>query len=318
VELAGDALRRSHEQSRLTATAARTRPHLRPWPDAYPVDVIVETESSALRQLEPIQEVVSRIESAAKVSVIVLDACRDSPLQERIRRIAVEKSRELSPPKGLPPVSVVGSNTLIVYATVPGETASDGTERNSPFTASLLKHIGTPGLEIELMFKRVTKDVLKSTGGKQQPERLSRLQNELILLPSMLNVTQQSAGNSKNPSSPFPMQETASKDRYAGTYTRTRASDDTATITVTPVPGGLSGGRYAVDGSAFWRGHIGDITFIESMKNNFIEHYEFSTGSSAPRKITLIFEGDGRLRVEEEGNGGYGLNVSFVGEYERH
>ena len=149
-----------------------------------PVDIKAESESSALRELEAIQEVVARIENAAKVSVIVLDACRDSPLQERLRRIAVEKNRALVPPKGLPPVSVVGSNTLIVYATVPGETASDGAGRNSPFTASLLKNIETPGLEIELMFKRVTADILTATQGKQQPERLSRLQNELVLLPA--------------------------------------------------------------------------------------------------------------------------------------
>ncbi len=154
-----------------------------------PVDVKVETESGALRELVAIQEVVSRVENVARVSVIVLDACRDSPLQERMRRIAVEKNREVFPSKGLPPLSVVGSNTLIVYATVPGATASDGQGRNSPFTSSLLKHVETPGLEIELLFKRVTADVLNTTGGKQQPERLSRLQNELMLVPQALAAT---------------------------------------------------------------------------------------------------------------------------------
>ena len=153
-----------------------------------PVNLKAESESSALRELVAIQEVVSRIENAAKVSVIVLDACRDSPLQERLRRIAVEKNKALIPPKGLPPLSVIGSNTLIVYATVPGETASDGTGRNSPFTASVLRHIETPGLEVELMFKRVTADVLKDTGGKQQPERLSRLQTELVFLTPQQSV----------------------------------------------------------------------------------------------------------------------------------
>lgn len=148
-----------------------------------PVDLKAETESAALRELVAIQEVVSRIENAAKVSVIVLDACRDSPLQERIRRVSAEKNKGLIPAKGLPPPSAVGSNTLIVYATVPGETASDGAGRNSPFTASLLKNIETPGLDVELMFKYVTADVLAATRGKQQPERLSRLQTELMLLP---------------------------------------------------------------------------------------------------------------------------------------
>src|SRR5208337_217454 len=131
-----------------------------------PVNIKLESESSALRELVAIQEVVSKIENAAKVSVIMLDACRDSPLQERLRRVAIEKYKALIPPRGLPPISVVGSNTLIVYATVPGETASDGPGRNSPFTGSLLKHLETPGLEVEQMFKRVTADVLQSTGGQ--------------------------------------------------------------------------------------------------------------------------------------------------------
>jgi uncharacterized caspase-like protein len=149
-----------------------------------PIDVKAESESSALRELVSIQEVISRIENAAKISVIVLDACRDSPLQERLRRVAREQTKGIAPVKGLPPVSVVGSNTLIVYATVPGETASDGVGRNSPFISALLRSIETPGLEVEAMFKRVTADVLRDTGGKQQPERLSRLQSDLVLLES--------------------------------------------------------------------------------------------------------------------------------------
>jgi hypothetical protein len=147
-----------------------------------PVDIRAETESSALRELVAIQEVVSRIENAAKVSVIVLDACRDSPLQERLRRIAESKNKALERPKGLPYVPIAGSDTLVVYATVPGEIALDGPGRNSPFTTALLEHIETPGLDVEVMFKLVTAGVLSATGGKQQPERLSRLQSVIVLL----------------------------------------------------------------------------------------------------------------------------------------
>jgi uncharacterized caspase-like protein len=112
-----------------------------------PIDVKAESESSALRELVAIQEVVSRIENTAKVSVIVLDACRDSPLQDRVRRVSRTQTKGLDPTKGLPAISVTGSNTLIVYATVPGEVASDGpNQRNSPFTAALLKHVETPGI----------------------------------------------------------------------------------------------------------------------------------------------------------------------------
>jgi Caspase domain len=147
-----------------------------------PTDIRAETESSALRELVSIQEVISKVEHAARVAIIILDACRDSPLHERLRRIAREKSKSTSPAKGLPAPSVLGSNTIVVYATSPGETALDGEGRNSPFTAALLANIERPGLEIEQVFKRVTGDVLTATNGAQQPERVSRLQSELVLL----------------------------------------------------------------------------------------------------------------------------------------
>lgn len=148
-----------------------------------PTGIKVESESSALRELVSIPEVVSKIENAAKASVIVLDACRNSPLQERMRRLSLNREKGFAQGEGLPPITVTGSNTLVVYSTVPGEVAWEGEGHNSYFTSELLKQLETPGLEIESMFKRVTAGVLKATNGKQQPERLSRLQVELILLP---------------------------------------------------------------------------------------------------------------------------------------
>jgi hypothetical protein len=152
-----------------------------------PVDFKTATISGAFRELVAIQGVISRIEHAAEVSVVMIDACRDSPLHERMRRIAKAKNRAL-PARGLPTPSVMGSNTLVVYATVPGEVAKDGSGRNSPFTAAFLRHVETPGLDIEVLFKDVTADVLRSTNGGQQPERLSRLQTRLELMPGSSNV----------------------------------------------------------------------------------------------------------------------------------
>ena len=100
-----------------------------------PVDMQAESESSALRELRQFGGR-ARIENAAEVRQRHRARClpRIVHLQQRMRRIAVEKNKSLVPPKGWPPVSVVGSDTVIVYATVAGETASDGTGRNSPFT----------------------------------------------------------------------------------------------------------------------------------------------------------------------------------------
>jgi uncharacterized caspase-like protein len=103
-----------------------------------PVDFRAYTLSGAFRELVPMTDLISRVEHAAKSSVLIFDACRDSPIAERFRRISVAQNRAL-PPKGLPPIptSVLGSNTLVVFATAPGEIAKDGTgQRNSPFAAA--------------------------------------------------------------------------------------------------------------------------------------------------------------------------------------
>ena len=61
--------------------------------------------------------------------------------------------------------------------------AADGTGRNSPFTGAFLQHVATPGVEVEVLMKRVSGTVEEVTEGKQQPERLSRLKREFYFVP---------------------------------------------------------------------------------------------------------------------------------------
>jgi uncharacterized caspase-like protein len=58
--------------------------------------------------------------------------------------------------RALPP------NTLIAYAQKAGQTAEDGEGSNSPYTTALLKHLSTPGLDVELALRRVRDEVLKA------------------------------------------------------------------------------------------------------------------------------------------------------------
>jgi len=61
------------------------------------------------------------------------------------------------------------SGSLVAYATSPGSTASDGSGYNGLYTAALLKHLKTPDITIEEVFKEVRKTVMKKSGGKQIP-----------------------------------------------------------------------------------------------------------------------------------------------------
>ena len=76
-----------------------------------------------------------------------------------------------------------GTGTLIAYATQPGNTASDGAGRNSPFTSALLRHIGEPGVEVRSMLTRVRRDVLAATDGTQEPWDHSSLTEEFYFAP---------------------------------------------------------------------------------------------------------------------------------------
>jgi formylglycine-generating enzyme required for sulfatase activity len=70
---------------------------------------------------------------------------------------------------------------VIAYATAAGDVADDGFGRNSPFTAALLKRLQQPGLEIEMMFRRVAADVNAETRGRQRPETHVSLVSEYYL-----------------------------------------------------------------------------------------------------------------------------------------
>lgn len=82
----------------------------------------------------------------------------DNPLQ---------RTNERGVSRGLAPISV-SEGTLISYATRDGQTAADGTGKNSPYTTALLEHIGDPD-DIAVVLRKVREKVMKSTSNKQQP-----------------------------------------------------------------------------------------------------------------------------------------------------
>ena len=115
-------------------------------------------------------------------NLVFLDACRDNPLAGNLAR-SMGPTRSAAVGRGLGRVET-GSGTLIAYATQPGNVADDGEGRNSPFTAALLAHISTPGLSVDSLLARVTDDVMKGTGERQQPWRHSSLRKPFYFKPA--------------------------------------------------------------------------------------------------------------------------------------
>ena len=125
------------------------------------------------------------LDGAAKLSMIILDACRDNPFKLRIG----DGGRGLDR-GGLAQVQAA-AGTLVVFATAPGTVAGDGTGPDSPFTTALLKHIDEP-VEVREMLANVRKDVRAATGGQQIPWEQSAMEGSLYLNPTAAART---AGN---------------------------------------------------------------------------------------------------------------------------
>jgi uncharacterized caspase-like protein len=134
-------------------------------------DIDVDHEAMSLRSLMP------AVESAGRLGLIILDACRNNPFMRKMTRSV--RTRAVS--RGLASVEPSG-NVLVAYAARDGTLAADGAGRNSPFTSSLLSHIETPGLEINFLFRNVRDDVILLTRREQQPFVYGSLSREAIYL----------------------------------------------------------------------------------------------------------------------------------------
>lgn len=121
--------------------------------------------------------VLEQVEGAARVTIVLLDACRDNPFRGRM----ASGTRSAGAP-GLAPVrAAVG--TLIAFATAPGTVAEDGRGRNSPFTAALLQRLEQPGVELRQLMAEVRRDVREATGGRQVPWEHSSLEGAFYFKP---------------------------------------------------------------------------------------------------------------------------------------
>ena len=140
----------------------------------YLVSTQAKLENTFLVSSETMEldNIVRMMESKAGISLIFLDACRNNPLADNLKRNIAAVNRALTVGRGLAPIAP-GRDTLVAFSAASGEVAADGSGRNSPFAASLLQHLKQPGLEISVMLKEVTADVRQATNNVQRPQQFS-------------------------------------------------------------------------------------------------------------------------------------------------
>jgi hypothetical protein len=142
-----------------------------------PIDARLNDEAD-LRRMTRVDDIVADLQQAKSLRILVLDACRDNPLAEELKR-SIGLTRAMSMQGGLAKIDAP-RGMIVAYATQAGRTAEDGRGRNSPYTAAFLKHIEAQD-EIGTIFRRVGADVYDATGGKQLPELSLSLIGEFYL-----------------------------------------------------------------------------------------------------------------------------------------
>jgi uncharacterized caspase-like protein len=140
-----------------------------------PVDAELKRDTHVPDETMALDRVQAKVDAASKLGLVVLDACRNNPFIARMNRSRATRSLG----RGLANVEPEG-NVLVAYAAKHGTVAEDGARANSPFTQALLAHIEEPGLEINILFRKVRDLVRKSTNGRQDPFVYGSLGAELL------------------------------------------------------------------------------------------------------------------------------------------
>ncbi|MCA6121780.1 caspase family protein [Bradyrhizobium sp. WSM 1704] len=151
-----------------------------------PVDVAFKADGRTTDAMVDMDTITAGLDDQIRTNILILDACRNNPMAPQLASAGASRGIEggspgLAAPTSLGTGSTLGAGTLIAFATAPGQVALDGEGANSPFSAALSRHIGTPGLEVQQMLTRVRAEVVAATKGKQVPWSNSSLLGEVFL-----------------------------------------------------------------------------------------------------------------------------------------
>jgi uncharacterized caspase-like protein len=148
-----------------------------------PIDANLQS-ASGLRRLTKLNDIVADVKRAKALRIMIIDACRDNPMAERLETAAAatQTASRATRSAGLARLTrslaksdvgqsdVARGGDIIVYAAEAGRTAADGAGRNSPFSGAFIRYVETEGQEVVALMRRITTSVQDETKGEQRPE----------------------------------------------------------------------------------------------------------------------------------------------------
>lgn len=142
------------------------------------IDTDFSNEVNARFSSLPLDKIIEYMDRASnKTNIIMLDACRNNRYSRSWRGGSTSNLAPVYAPRGM----------IICYATSPGQVAFDGHGDNGAYTSAFLKHVSTPNLPIEDIFKRVRKTLSSVTRDKQISWEHTSLMGDFYFCHNMLS-----------------------------------------------------------------------------------------------------------------------------------
>jgi formylglycine-generating enzyme required for sulfatase activity/uncharacterized caspase-like protein len=155
-------------------------------PYVVPIDAQFSSLGEMPYELVPVETLIGELRRAKGLRIAILDACRDNTAERKLKQ-AGSRGGEVT--RGLARVKNP-EGLILAYATQYLSTAADGDPHgDSPFTAALLNHIATPGLDVKDLFFKVGSEVIASTKGGQRPEISVSFYDSYALVPAGQGAT---------------------------------------------------------------------------------------------------------------------------------
>jgi uncharacterized caspase-like protein len=131
-----------------------------------PVDARLKDDRDVKDESVSYDTVLNAVRDAKELRLIVLDACRVNPFNERMtRKISVRSAAD----RGLAAPPETEPGTFTVFSAKEGAVAEDGDVDNSPFARAFMAELKVPGLDVRRVFDNVRDDVIDATRRRQQP-----------------------------------------------------------------------------------------------------------------------------------------------------
>ena len=166
-----------------------------------PADVPAANELVVRAQSVLVADVIAEIQArGARVTILILDTCRDNPFQDPTLRRSIGRAR------GVGPIVAQPEGTFILFSAAAGASALDSLELrdrvtgsilqpdpdpNSVYTRALLPLLETPGLDIRQIASQVRHETLRlaqSIGAHQFPAHYDQLLGGFFFTPAVVEA----------------------------------------------------------------------------------------------------------------------------------